>query len=195
MGTSLEVANLSSATGALRLQNDTRVIRCRQHGLKAPVDRELNDPEADILRIAQCLIPSARMAKFFLDNVLKETWPKLAQEFVGLTLSTWNLQVWQSPVMQASFAAVMDMFQIVPGQVGFLAKAGREEQRPNRQPTTAEERWTAGAVCFTMEAHEKSQRSAKRQKTALMRPPNFFKVTTEACRNKSFFTFTYFALL
>ena len=93
----------------------------------------------------------------------RETWPKLAQEFVGLTLSTWNLQVWQSPVMQASFAAVMDMFQIMPGQVGFLAKAGREDQRPNRQPTTAEERWTAGTDRFTMAAHEKSQRSAKRQ--------------------------------
>ena len=49
----------------------TRAIRCRQHGLKAPVDRELNDPESDILRIAQCLHPSARITKVFWDNVLK----------------------------------------------------------------------------------------------------------------------------
>ena len=169
---------LAAPLEVLKFQMNSQVMRCQQHGLPGGVD--LGGPEREILDIAQCLHPSARMTKVFWDNILSGTWSKVAQEFVTMTLTTWTLEVWQNPLMRDSFQEVLETFRVEAGQSGFFSKAWRVDQRPDVEKLTAEERWRSGRDVFSAQVQEDSQRSKKRRKAEHIRPPHIFKVVTEA---------------
>ena len=173
---------LAAPLEVLKFQMNSQVMRCRQHGWPGRVD--LGGPQREILDIAQCLHPSARMTKVFWDNILSGTWSKVAQEFVTMTLTTWTLEVWQNPLMRDSFQEVLETFRVEAGQSGFLAKAWRVDKRSDVEKLTAEERWASGRDFFSAQVQEESLRSKHRKKADHIRPPRIFKVVTEARKDK-----------